>query len=305
MLVLMYGNVRERMIALGNFATAVAGDMHRNPGDFENVASKATGSKGEFGAEDVQRYRDRMKQYQEDQARAKVSDSPDNEKYTDDFLKPLSTEKSGDQKEYQTAKKQEMDAKIPSLPTAAGAFPDELPQSPSAKVKEGQTGAGESSSLARTKLTVREALEMGFQLSQREIDAAGGPDGTLPWVVGTVANVVDPSAKFIATGAEHSLPQKAGISGTTFRFMEAAQLLGGDAAMARLAMIGALQIIDAHTVYEIASASKGFGLKIDPKRPYDDLGIPRELLEQLALATGTTYAELNGESSATPPPTTE
>lgn len=300
--VLLEGNIRERMMTLGNFATAVAADMHANAKDFENVKKQAGGASPDgFGADEVARYEARMAEYRRDQEKKKVDASPTNDRYASDFLKPTNAEKSGDQLGYQTLKNQEMDAKLPSLPTdASGVFHNQLPQSPSAKVKQGETGAGEASSLARQGMTVKEAQRLGYNLSQREIDAAGGPDGVLPWLTGTIANVVDPSAGFIKEGAEASLPQKAGISGTTFRFMEASALLGGNPKMARLAAIGALQMIDAHTIYEIAHASKGFGLEFDPKRPYDHLGIDPELLAQIALSTGTTYAELNGETTAAP-----
>ncbi len=67
----------------------------------------------------------------------------------------------------------------------------------------------------------------------------------------------------------------------------------------------ALQIIDAHTVYEIANASKDFGdngsLKFDPKRPYENIGLSREQLEKIALETGTSFAELNGETKGKTP----
>jgi hypothetical protein len=198
-----------------------------------------------------------------------------------------------------------MDAKLPNVPVAHpdhdGAFAgDTLPENQNPKLK-GMTGGGEASTLARTEMTVKEAIEMGYNLSPREIAAAGGPDGKMPWVVGTVANVVDPSAAFIQEGAANSLPQKAGISGTTFRFMEAAQMLGGDPNHSSLAMLGALQVIDAHTVYEIRNASKGFGLEFDPQNPYSHLGIDRAVLEQLAKQSGTSLGELNNETKTTMP----
>jgi len=293
--VLAGGNVRERMIALGKFADLVAKDMVHNKEGFEAVKSKSSDEAGTFSAKDVEAYQERMKQFLADRGWKEGDKLPD----TKDFLKPTKDEKSGSKKDYQNAKKQEMDTKIPSLsgdPThAAQASSDFFESGTLPAHKDGMTGMGEKSTLARTDITIEEAERMGYKLSDREREIAKKNGGKLPWVVGTIANVVDPSSKFIQKGAEHSLPQKAGISGTTFRFMEAAQMLGGDAQMSRLAMIGALQTIDAHTVYEIASASKDFGgLQFDPTRPYDHLGLDKETLQELATRTGTTLAELNG-----------
>lgn len=304
--VLKEGNVRERMIALGNFPAIVAGDMHNNPSQFNDVVAKSKGGANEFNAEDAERYRKRMEMFKADQEKAGAD--PKGKKYLNDFLKPVTAEKEGSQLEYQTAKNQEMDTKFPSLPTlpqeSVGLFHNPLPQSPNKDVAQGQTGTGESSSLARSKMTIKEAEAMGYELSPREIAAAKANGDVLPWVIGTVANVVDPSAGFIKTGAELSMPQKAGISGTTFRFMEAAELLGGKPMESRLAMIGALQVIDAHTIYEIASAAKGFGVEFNPQRPYENLGIPPKVLEDLALKSGTTLSELNGETKANAPAAT-
>ncbi|MDB4957898.1 MAG: hypothetical protein JWO36_5467 [Myxococcales bacterium] len=287
--VLKSGNARERMIALGKFAEMVAQDMVKDGGaKFDAAASKSgpQAKPGEFSAADAEAYRARMEQYKKDKkyTGAEGEKAPD----TKDFLKPLSTEKEGSQKEFQSWKNQDMDTKLP------GVFADDAEASLPAQSRK-LTGAGEQSPLARTGMTVKEAQAMGYHLSEREIAAAGGPDGKLPWIIGTVANVVDPSAKFISTATEASLPQKAGVSGTTFRFMEAASLLNGDAAMSRLAMIGALETIDAHTVYEIASAAKGFGLAFDPQKPYENLGVHRDVLAKIAESTGTSLDELNGQ----------
>ncbi|NVB77092.1 MAG: hypothetical protein HOV81_01735 [Kofleriaceae bacterium] len=302
--VLQSGNVRERMIALGKFSELVATDMIKKPAAFD----KAAGAEGSaFTQKEADAYRARMEQQKKDMKFTGSDDQIGDSKQAQDyqkamigsFLKPNSEEKKGSQSDFQAAKKQEMDTKIMSVAeTTAKGFPS----------TGSETGAGEKSKLARTSITLEEAQRLGYELSPREIEIAKANGGKLPWVVGTVANVVDPSADFIAKGAEASLPQKAGISGTTFRFMEAAQLLGGDAMASRLAMIGALQVIDAHTIYEIANASKDFGaggkggeLAFDISRPYDNIGIPRDQLEQIALRTGTSFAELNGETKANPP----
>lgn len=294
------GNIRERMIALSAFSELVAKDMIKKPDAYQRVVDQAgDGADGGFSLKEVKAYFDRMEQHKKDMGfhDGKTGDADYMKAFFGGFLKPNSVEKATTQADFQAAKKQDMDTKIPSVPGSSGA--DLL-----ADTRLPETGAGEKSSLARTTITVEEAEAMGFKLSEREKAIAKKNGNKLPWVVGTIANVVDPNADFISTGAQSSLPQKAGISGTTFRFMEASALLGGDAMKSRMAMIGALQIIDAHTIYEIASASKDFGekgaLAFNPERPYDNIGLSHETLERIALETGTTFAELNGETKVAP-----
>ena len=149
-------------------------------------------------------------------------------------------------------------------------------------------------------VAIAPAATGGMQVADGEIKAA--KEGKLPWIVGTTANVIDPQAAFIKTGTQASMPQKAGISGTTFRFMEASALLGGDAAQSRLAMMGALQAIDAHTFYEIANAAAGFGLGYNPNMPYANL-LPEPILRALAKKSGSTLEELNGAARSSDVPT--
>ncbi len=281
--VLTKGNVRERMIAIESFGRVVAGQLANSQFD-RVVSAQRDGASGAFDQQAIRAFQTRWEKFVAERG-GTVKKGGEKE-----LLKPLAEEVTGDQAAYADAKRQSMDAKIPSV------FKDDAELFLGQKVKADEDGlvpGAENSPLARTPLTVREAIAMGFQLSEREIAAAGGLGAKLPWVVGTVANVVDPNADFIANGTSLSLPQKAGISGTTFRFMMVATMLGGDPALSRLAAIGALQTIDAHTVYEIASAAQGFGMPFDPTRPYDNLGIPVEVLEQIARAMGTTLEELN------------
>ena len=61
------------------------------------------------------------------------------------------------------------------------------------------------------------------------------------------------------------MPLAAGISGTTFRFINFAKMMGvGDLSHARLCMLGFLIPIRAHSFHEIMSAAKGF-----PKCEYE------------------------------------
>jgi hypothetical protein len=291
------------MIALGKFAEMVAEETFTHPDRMKKVEAQDEGTPGTFGAAEIKAYRERLEQFKKDHKWTDGDRVPDIALAS--FLKPTKEEKAGDQAEFASAKKQNMDDKIPSLSTEAPKIEGQadsdfftpgkpLPKGPGSTIDV--TGQGEKSSLARTTITIAEAEAMGLKLSPRELEIARNNGGRLPWLIGTIANVVDPSAEFIAKGSEKSLPQKAGISGTTFRFMEVTSLLGGDPTASRLAAIGALQPIEAHTIYEIGSAAKGFGLDFNPERPYSDLGIDRETLEQLARNTGVPLSELNGET---------
>jgi hypothetical protein len=157
------------------------------------------------------------------------------------------------------------------------------------------TKKGEESPLARTQITVKEAMEKGLQLSDREIAAAGGLDAQLGWVVGQRANLINPAAPFVAGAKEDSMPLKAGVSGTTYRWMQLVSMLDGDPSMGRLAAIASLQAADAHSFHEIASASKGFGVDYNSSSPYANVGIDEGTLRALAAKQGTTLDELNGK----------
>ena len=160
---------------------------------------------------------------------------------------------------------------------------------------------GEESPLARTTITVEQAMAQGLQLSDREIKAAGGLKAPLNWVVGQRANIINPEASFVRDAKNNSMPLKAGVSGTTYRWMQIVDMLGGDPNLGRLAAIAALQAADAHSFHEIASAAKGFGVGYDPSNPYGNVGIPSAQLEGLAESVGTTLDELNGKTPGDKP----
>lgn len=73
-------------------------------------------------------------------------------------------------------------------------------------------------------------------------------------------NIVDPAHNWIFTATNVlQMPLKAGISGTTHRFVSLAQVMGVACSDARLAMLGHLQNIEAHSFHEICVAAAGFG----------------------------------------------
>lgn len=144
----------------------------------------------------------------------------------------------------------------------------------------GATKAGEKSPLAWSTEKVQEKKEVqpdgtektvhvsetGIKLSENEAAAmkrGHNPNGpnTLPMIEGQKANIVDANAEFISDANAADMPLKSGISGTTFRFMEMAELMGQPPENARLAMIGHLTPIGAHSIHEINTAASGFGDK--------------------------------------------
>lgn len=305
--VLSGGNARERMIAIGKFAELVASDAQNDP------ARLAAGSKSradldaggtDFTEADAKAFQARLDQYNKDRGYDSKASNGSKAPDAKDFLKPVSSElgPDGRQVPYQQAKKQNMDTKLPGVFTrdAEDFMGRNLTQREASEAATGTTKGGEASPIARTTMTIAEAQAMGLNLSPREIRAA--KEGKLPWIVGTTANVVDPQSAFIKSGTQASMPQKAGISGTTFRFMQASALLGGDVVQSRLAMIGALQAIDAHTFYEIANAAAGFGIPYDPSSPYTNL-LPEPILRALAVKSGSTLDQLNGRAPSTNTPT--
>ncbi|MFM7215637.1 MAG: hypothetical protein ACKO3H_12245, partial [Verrucomicrobiota bacterium] len=110
--------------------------------------------------------------------------------------------------------------------------------------------------------------------------------------------LVLPSSDFVASALRASLPVKCGVSGTTYRVMSSASILGGDPVLVRLAVIAALQSSDSHSIHEISTSAKGFGAPYDPLKPYSNLGISESVLEAIAASLGTTLTELNGGSTA-------
>ena len=123
--------------------------------------------------------------------------------------------------------------------------------------------------------------------------------------------MVDPSAPFIADATQAAMPLKAGISGTTFRFLGGAEVLGADPAMARLAAMSQLIGIEAHSFHEIASAAQGFqstGSMYDPSMPYTpaSTGLSDAQLMAIMMRNGFLPSDLNQPApTSTPNPTHE
>jgi hypothetical protein len=291
--VLVNGNIRERMIALASFMDVIGKDAltesgrKKLQGMAESTDDAKSGGDRQFSAEDAKRLVERVLAYQENTEEKNQS--------VKGLFNPTAEEAQagGKHEAYAAAKAQDMDTKLPPL------LAEKVSAFLGRQVAEDYDNTGlvrgaEGSPLAKTTITVEEAIKRGLQLSDREIEAAGGLQAPLNWVVGQRANIVDPKAKFIADAKETSMPLKAGISGTTYRWMMMVEVLGGDPKLARLAAIASLQAADAHSYHEIATAAKGFGAQYDPTQPYAHVGLDRATLEAIAKSAGTTLDELNG-----------
>ena len=87
------------------------------------------------------------------------------------------------------------------------------------------------------------------------------------YIEGKLENIVDPKSSWIMNANEALAPLKAGISGTTARFVGAANMLGGDMNGATVAMLGHLQAIEAHSFWEIVDAA-GLGMSAGKYVPF-------------------------------------
>jgi hypothetical protein len=184
-------------------------------------------------------------------------------------------------KEYEDAKNSHMDRKFPTLPLEA-LSKDELfaiarrfgmkprqdteipavlkrlkelqsdPETANKYIKAGTSGGGESNPAT---LSPR-SRETDIGLSGRE-SAAHGLDGNLPFLEGMLANMVDSNNAWIQEANDLEMPLRAGISGTTHRWMNFAAQLGANVAGSRLAMLGHLIPTNAHSFHEIMVAAQG------------------------------------------------
>jgi hypothetical protein len=184
-------------------------------------------------------------------------------------------------KEFAAAKRpdqvtgKEMDDKLPAIPLAAlpesdlralarshgisgwdKKDPGTLASELAAKRGDATSGRGEGNVLARS---ARKREESDVALSGQEGAAVSfrGED-FLPFIEGELANLVDERNAWIRRARELQMPIKAGISGTTHRFMNFAKTMGASSMPSvRLAMLGYLLPMNAHSFHEIMTASRG------------------------------------------------
>jgi len=152
----------------------------------------------------------------------------------------------------------------------------------------GAQGGGESSALVRPEN--RSKTDPNIGLSEDEQKAKGYDDDLLPVLEGMVANIVDQQHWWIDFARKLEMPIRAGISGTTQRFMNMAKLLGAEPYGARLAMVGHLVPMNAHSFHEICVAAKATCEykpgKYVPFKPIED-----ETMKEIAKAVGAASEE--------------
>jgi hypothetical protein len=121
-------------------------------------------------------------------------------------------------------------------------------------VKDGQAPGAEGSPMVRSTRNENDA-DMGLTDGEKAGDGLG--PGLAPFVEGVLANIVDEHHSFIKTARRLKMPLKAGISGTTHRFMNQASMMSAPLFGARSAILGHLIKINAHSFHEICTAAKG------------------------------------------------
>jgi hypothetical protein len=122
----------------------------------------------------------------------------------------------------------------------------------------GQTPAGPASDR-----TAKDAADQGAPLSDREKDMQGitGDSSKLKWSEGAKMWVINEKDKWVQAMRQLSLPLAAGPSGTTNVLMNANAMLGAVTAVdARVACIGYLLPINAHSLVEICAAAAAYGV---------------------------------------------
>ena len=217
--------------------------------------------------------------------------------------------------EYKDAKGSHMDRKMPAVPLEA-LTKDELfamarrfgmkprpdsdmqtvltelkrrqsdPKTKNKYVTAGTSGGGESNPQT---LSPR-GRETDIGLSGRE-GRAHGLDGKLPFLEGMLANMVDSNNEWIQEANDLEMPLRAGISGTTHRWMNFAAQLGANLPGSRLAMLGHLIPTNAHSFHEIMVAAQGHVTY--NKGKYTPLDPVTGDMRKLAKAAGAEEAEID------------
>lgn len=300
--VMKSGNVRERMVALSEFqekilgvdALAATADTPDGQAARKKMEALFGEGKSGFSKADLDRLLDRTETYRENTKPEKLD--------AKGVFNPMGDEHQA----YWDAKRQDMDTKLPAF--TAEAMKDQMGIDTGGK----STKIGEGNILARAGISIDEAQAMGLNLSPAEIaqakaaqqnPKAGIAEGELPWVMGSKANMVDPDAPFIQGAKDNAMPLKAGISGTTARGMGLFDVMGVNQTnpeLARLALMAQLQPIEAHSYHEIASAANGYmtgeagsQFRYDVTNPYSNMGLPEDLLREIALRNGLSLDDLN------------
>lgn len=119
-----------------------------------------------------------------------------------------------------------------------------------------------ASSLASIEVKNAQGEMVNAGLSKAELDQQGvGPNEALGWSEGMKARIMDEMHPWTQLMREISVPLRAGPSGHTNVFMKGNELLGvgADPDAMRLACLGYLLPINAHSMVEVLQAAKPYG----------------------------------------------
>jgi hypothetical protein len=111
-------------------------------------------------------------------------------------------------------------------------------------------------------MTADQMKEKGMGLSKRELEAQGNPEGgeALKWSEGVRVWAMDAEHKWTAAQKALKVPLGAGPSGTTSALMSvAAMLKAGEPLEVRMACIGYILGINAHSLVEVLTAAAAHG----------------------------------------------
>jgi hypothetical protein len=135
----------------------------------------------------------------------------------------------------------------------------------------GLLGWGSSSLRFKTSQDTLEFEEGGVKhsagLSEREKRLVANPrdaekqKNLIPWLQGSLINVVNEEHKWVKEARKRAMPVESAISGTTSRVLNTARAFkfkGQDFPALRLAVLGYLINIKAHSFHEIMGAAQGF-----------------------------------------------
>jgi hypothetical protein len=108
-------------------------------------------------------------------------------------------------------------------------------------------------------MSTRTTEEAGVELSADEKRAHSLKEGLLPFMEGTLANLVDENHEWISEARGMDMPLKAGISGTTQRWMHFSKLMSApDLYSNRLAIYAWAVPINAHSYHEVMAGAKTY-----------------------------------------------
>jgi hypothetical protein len=243
------GNLREQMTIVCNFGNLLNQDLlNSSPADQAKVAEfikKADLSKKAIS--------DRKKRLEGAQKKAGPGKTPD---WGD---QPAGHIPDGDNQQQQAASGALREQRNTRLAKNPGKGRDGKKDPRAAdRSKEGKPGDP-----SQTDLTPKQMQDQGMGLSDREKRAQGNPDenARLKWSEGVKTWALDQDHRWSKAQQKLGIPLGAGPSGTTNMLMNTGKMLGGvDTLAMRMACVGYLLPIHAHSLVEILTAAAAHGV---------------------------------------------